>query len=79
MVASKQMYVIRVIDLQYQHEGNDFYAKLAAIDVVSEEEEVFIGRCAESIEDVEQVEELSMDVSDDDQRRTQPQQVGLAL
>lgn len=79
MVAAQQMDVIGEVDLEDQHERDDLDAELAAIDVVSEEEEVLVGRRAEAIEDVEQVEELSVDVSDDDQRRTQPQQVGLAL
>lgn len=63
--------------LQQQNKRHHLDAELSAVHVIAEEEVLLGLRTAETLENVEQVEVLSVDVPDHRERRFEGQQVGL--
>ena len=65
MISPQQVYLLGVTKLQHQNEAHHFYTKLSAVHIISEEE-ILLGLCtSESLENIEQIKVLTMDVSHD--------------
>lgn len=63
VVAPQQVDALRVADLQDQDERHHLDAKLAPVHIVAQEEVMRIGWAAELLEDIDEIEELSVDVA----------------
>ena len=77
VVATQQEEVLGILDLVSQQQADDLEVLLAAVHVVAEEKVVRLGRESADFEDSQQVDEFSVDVTRDDQRRVQLDKVWL--
>lgn len=62
MIPSKEVYIIGIIDLQDQEKGDNFNTELATINIVPEKEVVFIWYSTKSLEDIQEIKVLTMDI-----------------
>ena len=77
MVSSQQEEVLGILDLVCHHQTNYFQILLASVHVVSKEQVVRLRRIVADLEDPEQVDVLAVDVSCNDERRVQFNEVWL--
>lgn len=77
MITSQKVDIVRILDFQDHKQGYDLNAKEAAIDVIAQKEKFTRIRQALLVENVQQVEELTVNVANDANWTDQPQDVGL--
>lgn len=77
MVAAQQVDLLGETQLQQQHQRHHLDAELSAVHVIAQEEVLLRLRAAETLENVEQVEVLPVDVADHREGRFEGQQIGL--
>lgn len=79
MVASKQENVFRILNFQGHQQGDDLNAKKSSINVVSKKQKLSLIWESVLLENVKQIEKLTVDVAHDDQRRADSKDIGFIL